>query len=258
MDKKEMLSGGRIGKIFKESERVIRPANKWTPHVHSFLRFLYENGFKNIPIPYEITEDGKEIVSFVEGDVYNNRLPDFLQREDTLVSVAKMLRRFHDIGELYIKNLTGREDWMLPVICPIEVMCHGDFAPYNVTFMDDKASGMIDFDTLHPGPRIWDIAYAIYRFVPFVSPHNPDYCEDINRQIAKARIFIDAYGLEAGERKKLPGMMVERLESLVGYMKQQAELGNHDFIRNIQDGHLDLYMQDIQYIKEHEKEFYEY
>jgi len=25
---------------------------------------------------------------------------------------------------------------------------------------------LIDFDTAHPGPRIWDVAYAAYRFVP--------------------------------------------------------------------------------------------
>lgn len=197
MNKIEILSGGREGKIYKESERVIRPANEWTPDVHSFLRYLYENNFKNIPIPCKITEDGKEVVSFVAGDVYNYPLPELLLRDETLVSVAKMLRRYHDVGEQYIQKLTGREKWMLPAVYPIEVMCHGDFAPYNVTILDGNVWGMIDFDTLHPGPRIWDVAY----------------------------------------------------------MKQQAQLGSEDFIRNIQDGHMDLYMQDMRYIIEHEKKF---
>ncbi len=34
-----------------------------------------------------------------------------------------------------------------------------DFAPYNITFVDGCVHGIIDFDTLHPGPRIWDVAY---------------------------------------------------------------------------------------------------
>ena len=55
-------------------------------------------------------------------------------------------------------------------------MCHGDFAPYNITFVDRCVHGIIDFDTLHPGPRIWDVAYAVYRRSPFVSSKDPDYC----------------------------------------------------------------------------------
>jgi aminoglycoside phosphotransferase (APT) family kinase protein len=62
------------------------------------------------------------------------------------------------------------------LIDPIEVMCHGDFAPYNVTIVDGEAFGIIDFDTLHPGPKMWDIAYAVYRWVPFTNPANPDGC----------------------------------------------------------------------------------
>ena len=37
---------------------------------------------------------------------------------------------------------------MLPKQLPVEVMCHGDFAPYNITFVDGCVHGIIDFDTL--------------------------------------------------------------------------------------------------------------
>lgn len=61
MIQKEVLYGGRKGKISKEENKVIRPGNKWTSHVQSFLSFMHENGFNNIPKPYGINESGMEM-----------------------------------------------------------------------------------------------------------------------------------------------------------------------------------------------------
>lgn len=249
----EILNGGRIGKIIKSNDKVVRPGNLWTIYVHNFLKYLLDNGFANIPTPYGIDEDGNEIVSYVEGVVYNDGLPECFLCDGVLVSVAKLLRRYHDIGAGYIDKLTGNEIWMLENQLPMEVMCHGDFAPYNVTFVDDVVSGIIDFDTLHPGPRLWDIAYAVYRWIPVVSPENPEYRDCLDEQIRKLKVFVDAYGLNEASRKELPTMMIKRIESLIIYMKKQAGLGNEDFARNIADGHMTLYQQDVEYISEHKE-----
>ena len=241
MIQKDVLHGGRKGKISKEEDKVIRPGNKWTSHVQSFLSFMHENGFNNIPKPYGINESGMEMVSFVDGTVYNDCLPNEILTDEILVEVAKLLRRFHDIGEKYVHRLTGEEVWMLPKQLPVEVMCHGDFAPYNITFVDGCVHGIIDFDTLHPGPRTWDVAYAVYRWIPFVSPKNPDYF----------------YDLKYNEREQLATMIIERISSLVAYMRNEADSGNEDVQKNIEDGHLNLYLDDIQYIKESQKNILE-
>lgn len=249
MIQKEILHGGREGKISKEEDKVIRPGNLWTPYVQAFLSFMYENGLHNIPKPYGLSESGMEIVSFVDGTVYNDGLPSEILTDEILVEVAKLLRRYHDIGEKYIERLTGEEVWMLPKRMPAEVMCHGDFAPYNITFVDGRVYGIIDFDTLHPGPRIWDIAYAVYRWIPLVSPANPDCCGNLNEQIRRLKVFVEAYGLKNDEREQLPDMIMERINSLVTYMRNEADAGNEDVRKNIEDGHLKLYLEDIQYIK---------
>lgn len=251
-DRPEVLSGGREGKIFKKGRQVIRPANPWTPHVQRFLQFLLEEGFQNIPQPYRINEKGQEVLSFVPGEVYNEPLPAFMLTDEILVEAAELLQAYHSASEKYISRLTRQEAWMLPVVAPIEVMCHGDFAPYNVTVVNGRLFGMIDFDTAHPGPRLWDAAYAVYRWVPFRSPENENNCHSLDEQITRTRIFLNAYGMPDRERQRLPEMMAERLNSLVGYMKGQAEAGNEDFAKNIRDGHLNQYLEDIQYIKDNE------
>jgi len=247
---KEALVGGRTGKIQKVGDTVIRPANIWTTNVHSFLRYCIDEGSVFVPTPYGINNDGDEMVSYMPGDVYN-ALPSSLLSDSLIVSAATLLRKLHELGEQYIPKLTSKEQWMLPVVSPVEVMCHGDFAPYNVTIVNGKAHGIIDFDTLHPGSRMWDIVYAVYRWVLSIDCR---FYGKVDEQIQKTKLFLDSYGVKTDDRHGFVELLVKRLESLMDYMKCQAQSGNTDFQQHIDDGHLQVYLSDIEYIKKHELE----
>lgn len=253
MENFETLDGGREGKIKKHGDKVIRPANGWSLNVHRFLDFLIREGFYSVPKPYGFTENGEEILSYVAGTAYNYPLPDIFLKDEMISRSAELLKKYHESGKKYIKELRGDEKWMLSKVEPVEVMCHGDFAPYNVTLIDGKPVGIIDFDTLHPGPVLWDVAYAVYRWIPFTSPENPDHYDDIDEQIRKVRVFMDAYDATSQEREELPKMMVKRLSTLIDYMTVQADDGNEDFTKNIEDGHVIIYKNDINYIIKNER-----
>lgn len=252
MENFETLDGGREGKIKKQGNKVIRPANEWSSNVHRFLDFLIREGFCFVPNPYGFTENNEEILSYVAGTAYNYPLPDIFLKDDMIIRSAELLKKYHELGRKYIKELRGDEKWMLPKVDPVEVMCHGDFAPYNVTLIDEKPVGIIDFDTLHPGPVLWDVAYAVYRWIPFTSPENPDHYDDIDEQIRKVRVFMDAYDATSQEREALPKMMIKRLGALTDYMTAQADDGNEDFAKNLEDGHVKIYKNDINYIIKYE------
>jgi Ser/Thr protein kinase RdoA (MazF antagonist) len=119
-----------------------------------------------------------------------------------------------------------------------------------VVLSGKQAVGIIDFDTAHPGPRIWDIAYALYRWVPFHNPQNPDGLGDVEAQIDRARQFCEAYGFPTAQRQNLVEMMIVRLETLVRHMHTEVQKGNEAFIVNLADGHHLLYLADIEYLKE--------
>jgi aminoglycoside phosphotransferase (APT) family kinase protein len=146
---------------------------------------------------------------------------------------------------LLFRNLEG---WMFPVREPLEVVCHGDFAPYNCVFLGDQAVGVIDFDGAHPGLRLWDLAYAVYRFAPVTSPDNCDGFGGSREQFRRTRLFCDIYGLALVDRPNLPDMMIRRLETLVNFMYSEAERGNEHIQKNIDDGHAALYRRDSEYI----------
>ncbi|PRY43633.1 phosphotransferase family enzyme [Umezawaea tangerina] len=96
-----------------------------------------------------------------------------------------MVRRLHDASV----DLVGTSGWQFPAREPAEVVCHGDLAPYNVVFADGLPVGVIDFDTAHPAPRWWDVAYAVYCLAPF----SPAFGTP-EEQWRRARLFCAEYG----------------------------------------------------------------
>lgn len=254
LENHEQLIGGRSGKIQKIGRLVVRPAQAWTNDVHSFLRFVRAEGAEFVPMPYGMNELKQEQVSYMPGEVFNYPLPDHMLADSMLVSAARLLRTFHQYSERYLAHLTGQEHWMLEKVSPVEVMCHGDFAPYNVTIISNQAVGMIDFDTLHPGPRMWDVAYAVYRWVPFNAPMHPDAQGDLYEHIRKARLFLDTYGIGLEGKESFVRILIERLEALTQFMRNEAKQGNEDFQSHIQDGHLSVYVNDMEYLRKNEQQ----
>lgn len=74
-----------------------------------------------------------------------------------------MLRTYHDaVSDLPLDSGCKPID-NTPKL--LEVICHNDFAIYNLIFNEEVPAGIIDFDMAAPGPRLWDIAYTLYTCV---------------------------------------------------------------------------------------------
>lgn len=132
-----------------------------------------------------------------------------------------------------------------------EIVCHADFAPYNVATVDHEAVGIIDFDTAHPAPRLWDLAYAVYRWAPLSDPANPAVVFGLDEQLRRAEIFCSAYGATVEERRRLPKMICRRLQALVDFMLASAAAGDETFAEDVSAGDARLYLNDIGYVGMH-------
>jgi aminoglycoside phosphotransferase (APT) family kinase protein len=87
-------------------------------------------------------------------------------------------------------------------LAPGQIVCHGDAAPWNVVWRDNKLVGLIDFDHARPGAAFDDVAYALRYIAPFYDdeeclrwlrfPEPPDRRERI-------RTFVRAYGIDDNE-----------------------------------------------------------
>jgi thiamine kinase-like enzyme len=99
---------------------------------------------------------------------------------------------------------------------PHEVICHNDFAPYNMVFRDHELIGVIDWDFAAPGPRLWDLAYLVYRIAPLMRPENPDAPTIAIDLGARLTTLLDAYGSDATVPELLAAI-VARLEELASF-----------------------------------------
>lgn len=234
--------------------KVYRPVSPWSRQVHKFLYFLQKSGFDKVPEPLGFNSEGQEIVRFVKGVTSDYPLPKDIRSNEVLISSAKFLRSYHDVSQKFLlSDLFSEEGWMFPCRKPQEVICHNDFAPYNICFKGKRVVGVIDFDTAHPAPRTWDIVYAIYRFAPFSPPKDLDSFGSINEQVIRARLFCEAYELAIQHRKNIADMMIERIHILLEFLLESARNGDIKYMANIQNGHHLKYLNDIKYIGHHKK-----
>ena len=235
---------------FRQGDLIVKPVAAWTPGVHALLVALHRHGFDAAPISAGYDEVW-ERVTYLRGDTGDLDGHAAMRGEKALRSAASLLRRYHDCSSLFAKDLEADYTWQLPARSPCEVICHGDFAPYNVVLNDGEVTGIIDFEAAHPGQRIWDLAYAVYRWAPLSSSIALEEMETLAAQVDRARIFADAYGLSIAERPSLPGIIVERLEALLAFMEREAARGIERYRRNLQEGHDRIYREDIAYIRKY-------
>ncbi|WP_432453391.1 phosphotransferase [Agarivorans sp. QJM3NY_29] len=249
----EELQGGRKGSVFRLADKVYRPCGFWSQSIHQLLRHLKREQFYGAPESFGFDEQGHEILSYILGDVYNYPLVGAIATKAALCSAAAVLRLYHDATVSFVQcGQSNQFKWLLPAREPQEVICHGDYAPYNVALNGNTVVGIFDFDTAHPAPRIWDVAYAVYCWAPFKTKPN-DALGDLRLQSIRAKQFCDSYGLPYSERVQLVDVMISRIQALLDFMHDQAAKGNEAFIANLKDDHHLAYIADIEYLKLHQQ-----
>jgi Ser/Thr protein kinase RdoA (MazF antagonist) len=135
-------------------------------------------------------------------------------------------------------------------------VCHNDVAPYNVVFRDRRPIALIDFDMAAPGSRVWDAAYAAYRFISLGVPAEGAPPSPPREQGRRLRLFLRSYDATFTATELLEAV-VARLDALRAFMYTRAAAGDESFARHIAAGDADLYRRDAAYVSEHMAELAE-
>ncbi|MBD3920350.1 aminoglycoside phosphotransferase family protein [Paenibacillus sp. PR3] len=257
----EVLTGGNVNHIVRRDNTVLRPTGYWSSSVHELLKHLEKKGFEGAPRFLGIDDSDREILTFISGEVPGNDYPElepYMWSDETLVNLARLLRRFHDATEG--STLISKGNWQLSYVDDREheVICHNDAALYNVVFQQGTPVALIDFDMAGPGPRMWDIAYSLYTSVPLAS-FSPDhstgrtveYQADLHASERRRRIqlFFESYGTPVPS--ELCKWIVQRLTAMCDTLRKGAEEGKPAFQKMVDDGHLAHYEREIRFVTDH-------
>lgn len=246
-EQEEVLPGGNMGGAVRVGASVRRSAGAWSPTNQRLLGHLRHHGLTWVPEPLGRDVDGRDSVSYLPGEVPRYPLPDWIWSESVFTDAARRLAEMHAATTDFDATDAA---WQMPAHEPTEVVCHNDFAPYNMVFTDGRLSGVIDWDTCSPGPRVWDLAYLAYRLVPLTDPANSDGIDsDVNQRTRRLRLICDAYnyGRSCGlEPADVLTAAVQRLRDLAAFTQIHAESCEEELRI-----HVDLYRRDARWITAH-------
>lgn len=232
------LEGGNVNaEVVRVGDTVRRAMSPCSPTIHKLLLHLETKGFDGSPRFLGIDDKGREILSFIEGDT--DFPPDIWTEDAALIATAKMLREFHDsTADFVATDAIWAKEYRDPA--QFEVICHNDFAPYNFIYANGIPKAIIDFDLVGPGPRLRDVAYAVYWMTPLsfnADDMSPSAIADMNVGSRRLKLFCKTYGIPTN------AALLDMVQEILIHMSdEQAMLdvvGAEVTVKLKADGHLD-------------------
>ena len=225
-DDETPLRGGTAnrGLVTRIGGTVRRPQTSASVSVHALLRHLEAKGFDGAPRHLGEDAAGREVLSYVEGDVPIQPTPSWAYADSTLVSVADLLRRYHEAVADFDPT-PFRWGTRVPDRYRGALVSHNDPNVDNVVFRDGRAVALIDFDLASPGSVEWDLAAAARLWVPLQDP------QDIPAAVAgrveeRLRLFADAYRLDGERRREMVLAIPRTLEWGYDIVREGADGGH--------------------------------
>jgi aminoglycoside phosphotransferase (APT) family kinase protein len=226
------LAGGDVTEgLVRVGDTVRRPVGPHSPLVHALLTHLESAGFEGAPRFLGIDGSGREVLSYVDGEVAGRPRPAWIANETRLASVGRLVRAYDDAAASFtpapgvLPDAPPAEPPGMPAApaYPPELIGHLDFTPENVIFRDGLACALIDFDLAKLATRAEEMFNAMLWWAPLSDPHDVDPLlrdADVPR---RTRILADEYGLSGTDRERIMEVGMLRTRRAWYLMKQRAQ-----------------------------------
>lgn len=230
-----MGSGGAVVRV---GDTVRRPVRPHSAAVAAFLRHLEAVGFEGAPRHLGQDEQGREVLTFIEGDVGVPPFPAWVADEGILLGVARLQRALHQAAASFVAPPDAAWDRPnLPATGPGAVVCHNDLCVENVVVRDGRVVAFIDFDFAAPSDPLLDIAIAARHWVPMRDPLDVDPdLRDID-QVARFLAFCAEHELDRAQRQAVVAHLGAFLDRALVSMRTRAESGQVAYIRAWEAGY---------------------
>jgi aminoglycoside phosphotransferase (APT) family kinase protein len=236
MSREQVLIGGMDPRYapVRVGDTVRRPAGTSRAAVRELLVHLEAVGFDGAPRFLGTDDRGREILSWVEGDVPLPPYPAWAMTDRALADLGGLVRRLHEATATFRATAADwSTQWSDPGGGP--VICHNDLFPENVVFRDGRVVALIDFAMAGPGRPLWDVAIAAEIWGPLGDPARRDRHPPDLDGIARLGILARGYGLEPERADELVDVVVEERARSTANIRAEIAGGNESWIRDWAD-----------------------
>jgi hypothetical protein len=222
------LTGGDVTEgLVRVGNTVRRPRGERWQLVRNILTHLESVGFDGAPRFLGVDSAGREMLSYVDGEVAGRPRPPWIADEDRMISVAQLVQRYNDA----VAGLGIPTDLPAPIEPPglpdlddpPELVGHQDITPENVVFRDGRAYALIDFDLARPVSRARELVNLMLWWAPFGADEDLDPELRGLDQARRSRLIADAYRAEQSDRLKVMDLAIALNERAWHVMKYRAE-----------------------------------
>jgi hypothetical protein len=229
----EPLAGGydNRGEVVRVGDTVRRPGRQSSAAVRALLLHLEDCGFDGAPRFLDVDDRGRDVLTYVRGDVPLPPYPEWSMTDAALDSLGALLRRFHEATATFDADAVSgwHLDWADPKGGP--VICHNDGFPENVVYRDGRAVALIDFDMAAPGRPFWDLGCASQEWMPLHAPETRrDHAFPLDAVDRFGR-FARAYGVPPDDAAELVDIVFEERAQAIANIHRELEQGNEVWIK---------------------------
>jgi hypothetical protein len=242
-----VLGGGGLTPVVRVGATVRRSTGSWTPAVHSLLRYLEAVGFEGAPRVLGVDDEGREILTYLPGG-------DEAHDDHILEQAARLVRQYHEAVAGFRPSSESQWNFMVGAPRSGEIICHNDLSPANTIYGAEGPRAFIDWDLAAPGSAEWDVAHALWRYIPLYPDEDCDRLGfPVRPRGPRIRLFCDAYGLEA--RRTLLDTVRSRQRSLYETARKWASEGRPGWVDVWRDTRGEQWLRSMRYLDEHRVEW---
>ena len=231
----ELAGGvGNGGAVVRIGDTVRRPATRHSAISRAVTRHLEQVGFDRAQRHLGTDEQGRDVFTYVEGEVPLPPFAPWVRTAGVLADVARLLRDFHaamtgfDPGALASAELADPLDGT-----PLggNSFCHNDVCPENVVFRDGSPVALLDFDYAAPGRALWDVARTVRMWAPAGVPGSGSaWPADID-VLSRIGIFTSGYGLGEEHGPAFADALIEATTQGQRWVRRKVDAGEPGFVR---------------------------